>query len=169
MTFATLFLIYECFSIKKKALQLNELKNNYAAYVQTLKKRFILEYDRTKDSQDLEVGYDEKKVDLDKDLVNRNNAYLISCALSFGKKHGIESEVRELYTVKDFTFLGKKKAQKKPLKPKARKRENRDSLVSADLKFSDLHKKIKAKKEPIFRWPIAKSQFWLSAFFRQEK
>ena len=194
MSITSGFLIYEYHFFKKKVEQLDSLKDEYTTYVLTLK-RMILEYDKSKETQDSEY-LDEKKKQLaqmnnsssdDYDslndvfpVVNRESDYLQRSALEFAKLHDLEDAVKKMYESEQWFLSSRPLQSKKTTRKRVRKKVTKSTPIiprneeleqSAESYISELKtKKVKkSKKEPIFKWPIEKSQFWLSSLFGPRK
>lgn len=181
MVCVTSLLVYEYRYFKTKVSQLEELKEDYTTYLLTLKK-LILEYDRAKDSQDIDVNLDEKKKRVNSvqifessdntesgdlfPIVNRESEYLLRESLAFARLHNLEVALQRMYEADELVAKSNNvRTSKRMVRKRRATRRNIDAIAHIQEKIESLSH----KREPIFVWPIDRTQFWLSAFFGPRK
>lgn len=172
MFFISSLLILEYRFFKNQALQLEHLKEDYSSYVSALKK-LISEYSQSIDAQ----GELKKKMNNDTQdsqskflVVNREPDYLKKSALSYARLHNLEWAIQMMYESE--TWVLKTTKAKKHKHRKSHTHLASSGFTNSEEKFRQpnverLLKKL--QREPIFSWPLSKSQFWLSSMFGPRK
>lgn len=177
MTIVSLFLIAEYRYFKQQSEQLEQLKDDYANYVLALKK-LIVDYGALKESQNPELDSKKKTLDINTRLasnqeneanfllVNRDYEYLKKSALKFARTYNLEVALQSMYEAETFPiYINNPKLRKRNRRSKSSRRLSKAS----DYGQSTLDRLKKFKKEPVFIWPLDRSQFWLSSSYGPRK
>ena len=102
-------------------------------------------------------------------LLNRDFDYLKSSAVSFARLHKLEQAVEKMYEADEWVAFARFKRKRKPKRvSRARSSSRTGARISAvhdDTEFKIRKLSKRARREPIFAWPIEKRNFWLSSFF----
>ncbi|MCL4361026.1 M23 family metallopeptidase [Candidatus Dependentiae bacterium] len=175
----TFLLIREYSFFKKQVMQLHELKQDYTTYVSTLKK-LIAQSDQLKFSPETNQGEEKKKELMTEEnqdsfiVLNRDFDHLKSSGIAFAKKHNLEDAVEKMYEADEWVAFSEILKQKRRSKKVSRSRiysrnVPRISALHDDTEFKIQKLSRRARREPIFHWPIEKRSFWLSSFFGPRK
>jgi murein DD-endopeptidase MepM/ murein hydrolase activator NlpD len=164
----TTLLIIEYRFFHDQAQKMLELKEEYRAYTQAVKK-ILNEYNAMKE-QAAESGDDIESEETDsKDsfiVVNREPGYLKQSMINYARKQNLEFILKSVDPNEwvDYTDQIKKKTTKVAQGKKRGRRSKRTVNVQAYPKFyNDAY--VSAPKDFAFNWPIKRSEFWLSSFF----
>jgi murein DD-endopeptidase MepM/ murein hydrolase activator NlpD len=147
------FLVAEYRFFKVQAQQLEQLKDDYAQHIALLKKR-MLEYPENEEVKKKDILASETSKRLL--LVNRAVKHLKSSAVSFARAHDLERAVKTLYEERPAKARTVRKA-------KVRKSRAQAKLAPVDAQWRKL------QREPIFKYPLERSHFWLSSPYGPRK
>ncbi len=161
MTIISGFLVAEYQFFRAQALQLEQLKDDYSQHIALLKKRMD-RYSEQPEGDGLKknsISTDTKEVKRLL-LVNRACNYLQQSALSFVRTYNKEYALKNVCEAPSIkTTNVKKRTTKRPLKARRRKKQS----IPIESQWHKL------QREPLFRWPLERSTFWLSSPFGPRK
>lgn len=161
MTVISGFLVAEYQFFRAQALQLEQLKDDYSQHIALLKKR-MYHYNELPETGELKkkpATADTKEVKRLL-LVNRACNYLKKSALSFARTYNMDHVLEGMYeTSPSIATRVKKRVVNKHVRARRRKKQ----LVPVESQWRKL------QREPIFKWPLERSNFWLSSPFGPRK
>lgn len=165
----TLLLFVEYRFFHDQAQKMMELKEEYRAYVQAVKK-VLNEYNAMKEQQDTNLAtsvaiMDEQIEQKEFTVVNRELSYLKQCMIDYMREQYGESMVRRI-DMNDWVEYNDQVLQTYNGHGKNKKRHvaRKNNAVSAQaLKY--YAKQTAGPKDLALHWPIDRSAFWLSSFF----
>ncbi len=99
-------------------------------------------------------------------VVNRESEYLLRESLAFAKLHNLEFALQKMYEADE---LVARSSNIRTTKRAAKRRRSSRANIEAMARIQEKIESFSHKREPIFIWPIKRSQFWLSAFFGPRK
>lgn len=137
------FLIVEYRFFKQQSSELEQLKSDYSQYIESLK-RIV---------SNQESNFEPKFL-----VVNREPKYLKESALSFARMHNMEWALQKMY--ESDIWVGY-------TRPERSTKISRNNIRVRTAPYENVWKKLQC--EPIFIWPIERSQFWLSSPFGPRK
>ncbi|MBA3954191.1 M23 family metallopeptidase [Candidatus Dependentiae bacterium] len=142
---------------KQETAQLIKVKSDYLHYVTVLKKQ-SLDTLSHRDMQEAEPQFL---------TVNREPAYLKKSALSFARQHNLERALRKFY--QEDCVVSVESASMGSCVSTAKVAARKRIVRSGSKTPTRIDSLRKLQREPLFLWPLEKSEFWLSSPFGKRR
>lgn len=162
----TVLLFFEYRFFHDQAQKMLELKEEYRAYTQAVKK-IINEYNAMKEEAQEESNQPEMTTKDSFLLVNREPNYLRKAFIDHVRKENLEFILKSI-DPNEWTDYGDQLI-KKTATPIATKKRRRRRKISKIQNFPAHQTYLTGPKDITFIWPIDRSQFWISSFFGPRK